>query len=382
MKYTLIIKGDYYYVSFRTKNEKGGYTQHTKATGIKAVKGKKRLAEEKAAIIAAEYSDRPTFGKEKTLFVDYIADWLEFNKSRLQSSTYSGYIHIFKKHLQPYFGKNGLLLKDVRARHIEEYLKDKLESGLSPNTVIKQYALMRTVLQDAFKNRLVKENAADLATKPKREKPKNNYYKREELKELLRIVSGTKLETPVYLAIFYGLRRSEILGLKWESIDLNNRTITICNKVTRSTVGKTEDIESTTLKSESSNRTFVFSDEQSTAHYNYLYNLKKRHLLISKELEKPIEYVCVDEIGERLKTDYISGAFSKLLKKHGMRHITFHDLRHSCLTLLANSNGCTIKQVQAYAGHANYNITADRYSHVNENESNTELNIITAALNF
>ena len=61
----------------------------------------------------------------------------------------------------------------------------------------------------------------------------------------------------------------------------------------------------------------------------------------------------------RLKTDYISGAFRKLLDKHGMQHITFHDLRHSCLTILANSNGCTIRQVQAYAGHANYNITVN-----------------------
>lgn len=384
MKYTLKECKGYYYVDFYTKKVNGDYTRHTKATGVKTTKGNRHKADERARDIISQYEGLTAYGDESETLSSYIKKWLELNRNRLQVTTYDGYVCMYNKHIKPYFESYKLLLREVKPRHIEQYCNDKqYNEKLSPNTVIKHYALIGTVLKDAYKNRLIKENVAEFVTKPKKVKPENNFYTAEELKQLLNVAKGTKLEMPIYLAVFFGLRRSEALGLKWCAIDFNKRQLKICNKIIRSTAdNKTTAIESATLKTDSSNRTFVFCDEQSQPHYEYLLALKKRHAMLSDVINKKIEYVCVDELGEVLKPDYITGAFEKLLKNNGMRHITFHDLRHSCISILANSTLCTPKQMQLYAGHADINTTMNRYSHTSADVTNTELNIITDTLNF
>ncbi len=92
------------------------------------------------------------------------------------------------------------------------------------------------------------------------------------------------------------------------------------------------------------------------------------------------DFVCVNEIGELIQPDYVTAKFTKLLKANGLRHIRFHDLRHSCLSILANNSNFTMKQVQDYAGHANYAITADTYSHTDISAKRAELEVITNAL--
>ena len=375
IKGSLQVNKGIYHVSFRVTDRNGKRIQKQLSTGIKAEKGNKRKAEKRMQEILEQW-DGIVAVTDKALLCDYIADWVERDKSRVQITTYDGYKHMLNKYIYPYFKNTRLNVQDVKPMHIEKYCAEKINNGLSPNTVIKHLAVIRTALQDAVKNGIIRTNPADLVEKPKRVKPKHDYYRQDELQKLLSVVKGTNIEVPVFLAIVFGLRRSEALGLTWSAIDFDDMTLTICNKVTRGVVdGKVTEIESDTLKSETSNRTFMMNE----AVRNYLENVRKQQERYARRTDKYIDYVCVNEIGDRIKPDYITHKFKDLLAENNMRPIRFHDLRHSCISLLVNSN-FNMKLVQEYAGHADFTITANTYAHTDLTEKQAEVNAITSLL--
>lgn len=375
IKGSLQVNKGIYHVSFRVTDRNGKRIQKQLSTGIKAEKGNKRKAEKRMQEILEQWEGIVAV-TDKALLCDYIADWVERDKSRVQITTYDGYKHMLNKYIYPYFKNTRLNVQDVKPMHIEKYCAEKINDGLSPNTVIKHLAVIRTALQDAVKNGIIRTNPADLVEKPKRVKPKHDYYRQDELQKLLSVVKGTNIEVPVFLAIVFGLRRSEVLGLTWSAIDFDNMTLTICNKVTRGVVdGKVTEIESDTLKSETSNRTFMMNE----AVRNYLENVRKQQEQYARRTDKYIDYVCINEIGDRIKPDYITHKFKDLLAENNMRPIRFHDLRHSCISLLVNSN-FNMKLVQEYAGHADFTITANTYAHTDLTEKQAEVNAITSLL--
>lgn len=251
-----------------------------------------------------------------------------------------------------------------------------MNGGLSPNTVKKQFAVIRTALQDAVKNGYIRTNPADQAEKPKRVKPHTDFYSVSELKRLLELSKGTPIELPIFFATHFALRRSEILGLRWSAIDFDNKTITICGKVIRGIIdGKVTEIFSEQMKSESSKRTFEFND----AVKDYLLEIRQRQKKMLRRTYEYEDYVCINDIGELLKPDYVTHKFKKLLAANGMKPIRFHDLRHSSLSLLVNSN-FNMKLVQEYAGHADYSITANTYAHADTNGKRMAINAITQLL--
>lgn len=375
MNGSLQINKGIYHVSFRVTDQNGKRIQKQLSTGIKAEKGNKRKAEQRMKEILEQWENVVAI-TNNSLLCDYIADWVERDKSRVQITTYDGYKHMLNKYIYPYFKNTRLNVQDVKPMHIEKYCAEKMESGLSPNTVIKHLAIIRTALQDAVKNGIIRTNPADLVEKPKKIKPKHDYYKQEELQKLLSVVRNTNIEVPVFLAVVFGLRRSEVLGLTWSAIDFDNMTLTICNKVTRGIVdGKVTEVVSDTLKSETSNRTFMLNE----AVRNYLADVRKRQEERPRRTNKYIDYVCVNEIGELLKPDYVTHKFNDLLAENNMRPIRFHDLRHSCISLLVNNN-FNMKLVQEYAGHADFTITANTYAHTDLTEKREEVNTITELL--
>lgn len=375
IKWSLQENKGIYHVSFRVTDRNGKRIQKQLSTGFKAIKGNKRKAEAKAQEIVDKWKGIVAV-TDNSLLCDYIADWVERDKARVQITTYDGYKHMLNKHIYPYFKSMRLNIQDTKPMHIEKYCADKIANGLNPNTVIKHFAVIRTAMQDAVKNGIIRKNPADLAEKPKKVKPKNDYYNKTELQKLLAISKGTNIELPVFLAVVYGLRRSEVLGLTWSAIDFEHNTLTICSKVTRGMVnGKVTDIASDTLKSESSNRIFFMNEDVR----NYLENVRNRQNQYARRTNEYIDYVCVNEIGERIKADYVTHKFKDLLAEHNMKQIRFHDLRHSCMSLL-RANGFDIKLIQEYAGHADYTITANTYTHIDLTEKQAEINSITEAL--
>lgn len=188
---------------------------------------------------------------------------------------------------------------------------------------------------------------------------------RDELNKLFEAVAGTKLELPVLLGAFYGLRRSEIVGLKWSAIDFEQNTITISHTVTSCNLdGKCVIVAKDTTKTKSSRRTLplvpYFHEKLLAVKAQQERNQKLCGRSYNREF---LEYICVDDIGDRFKPNYITSQFPKLLERNGFRKIRFHDLRHSCASLLLAS-GVPMKHIQEWLGHSDFSTTANIYAHL------------------
>jgi integrase len=194
----------------------------------------------------------------------------------------------------------------------------------------------------------ISKNVAKSVKLPKAKYTEKNFYTKDEIKKLLIAVKDTELETPVMLAVNYGLRRGEVLGLRWMDIDFENNKILIQN--TRTKLG--ENIEKKP-KSESSRRSLP------------LYPSFKQYLLQLKEKNngKDLDYVCLNNLGKPMPTSVLNANFDKLLNKNNLRHIRFHDLRHTNASLLL-SLGASLKEIQEWLGHAMFKTTADLYTHI------------------
>lgn len=178
-------------------------------------------------------------------------------------------------------------------------------------------------------------------------------------------IKGSTIETVVFLAAHFGLRRGEIIGLKWRYVDFKNKTISIMGVVTDkgasgSRIKNMKYRES--AKTSSSIRKFPMSDSV----YNYLFELKSKQEENQKQAnynKEFIDFVCVRPNGDLIPLDYVTREFPRLLERSGLRKIKLHELRHTNISLLVE-NGASMKEVQEWAGHSSYSTTANVYAHI------------------
>lgn len=255
-------------------------------------------------------------------------------------------------------------MQEVQARHLQRFYSEQLRRVKS-NTVIHYHALIHTALQYAFKTDLVVQNVAEKVDRPRKNDFQPVFLSDEEMQKMFEAMRGHRLELPVLVAAFYGFRREEVLGLKWDSIDFQRGTISVKHTVTSVVLdGKRMDIEQETAKTKSSLRTLPLVGQ----FREYFQQVKK-----AQEYNKKIcgncynydydGYVFVDEMGERMKPDYLTSAFPQFLVRHGLKRMRFHDLRHSCASLLL-ANGVPLKQIQEWLGHSDFATTANIYAHL------------------
>ena len=201
--------------------------------------------------------------------------------------------------------------------------------------------------------------------RPRKNSFQPTFLDAEQMQKLFEVVKGTRLELPVLVAAFYGLRRGEVLGLKWDAIDFNRGTLTIKRTVTEATIdGTMRIIEQDSAKTKSSLRTLPLVG----SFRDYFQKVKE-----AQELNKKVcgncynyeydGYVFVNELGERMRPSYLTEHFPKYIAKHGMPKMRFHDLRHSCASLLL-ANGVPLKQIQEWLGHSDFSTTANIYAHL------------------
>lgn len=301
---------------------------------------------------------------EDILFADFMLKWLEVTKSTIQLTTYASYQGMVEHIIVPYFRKHSIKLVELKATDLQDFYAKQLER-VKPNTVIHYHANIHKALKYAVKIDLIPSNPADKVERPKKDDFKGSYYTAEEIHALTEAAYGTKLEIPVLLASFYGLRRSEVLGLKWDAIDFEANTMEVKRIVTQASIdGKKVLVQADRAKTKSSLRTLPLVPPIR----DRLLELKGqqetyRRLCRSSYNPDYLGYLCVDEIGNILRPNYVSEQFPKLLEKNGLRPIRFHDLRHSCASLLL-ANGVPMKQIQEWLGHSDFSTTANIYAHL------------------
>ena len=301
------------------------------------------------------------------MFVDFLAMWLEIAKSTIKLTTYASYAEMTNKIIIPYFKPLKRRLTEVTAADIQKFYLVQLER-VSANSVIHYHAIIHRAMKYAVKTDLIIFNPVDKVDRPKKNEFQGSFYTEDEIQDLFEVARGTKLELPIVLAAFYGLRRSEVLGLKWDAIDFQQNTITIKHTLTSCKIdGKKVEVATDTTKTKSSRRTLPLIP-QFRALLLQRWEMQEEYKRVCGSCynTKYLEYICVDEMGNIIPPNYLSEAFPKLLARHGMRHIRFHDLRHTCASMLLK-NGVPMKQIQEWLGHSDFSTTANIYAHLDYN---------------
>ena len=300
----------------------------------------------------------------------------EIAKGRLAHATYGAYQGLLKSTIVPYFRKKKLTLRELEARHLQMFYSEMLRR-VTPNTVIHYHAVIHSALKYAVKTDMLIQNVADKVDRPRKNSFQPVFLSADEMQKMFEALRGTKLELPVLVAAFYGLRRSEALGLKWDAIDFERDTITIKHIVTNAKIdGKCEIVCADRAKTKSSLRSLPLVS-----------NIREK-LLALREQQKENRRVCgncyskkydgyvfVDAMGNIFNPRSVTANFSKLLEQNGLRHIRFHDLRHSCASLFL-ANDVPLKQIQEWLGHSDIGTTANIYSHLDYKSKITSANVM------
>ncbi len=352
-----------YYMVLSYKDKSGKRISKWLPTGL-PVKGNKKRAEDMLMAARAEFVAGEAAIDHDMPFSSYLVQWMEIARSTLKPNTAAGYASMIQNPIAPYFQQRGITLGGLQAVDIQMFYTSQLKR-VSANTVIHYHAIIHRALKYAVKTDLIDVNPADKVERPRKDRFTASFYDGNEVNRLFQAARGTPLELPVMLAAFYGLRRSEVVGLKWDAIDFENKTIAIRHTVTVcAEKGRRIEVAADTTKTASSRRTLPLVPAFQTKLAALKEQQEKNRILCGRSYcTDYLGYVLVDAMGNRLKLSYISTAFPALLKRNGLRPIRFHDLRHSCASLLLK-NGVPMKQIQEWLGHSDFSTTANIYAHL------------------
>ena len=350
-------KGKYYAV-LNLKDESGKRRQKVINLHLEAVPGNKRKAEQALRETLTEYErNHITVNRPDMLFCEYVKVWLEEARPGIEQITYESYQSYVNLHIYPFFNRLDVTLKDLNYQHIQKYYTLK-EKTLSANSLKKHHVVINQTIRKALKHDLIASNPADKVTLPKVEKFTGSFLTVEQGNALLEAAKDTPIEPAVILGMMYGLRRSEIAGMKWSAIDFEQNTLTVQHTVTKFKTTIARD----GTKNKSSNRTLTLNHVVKP----YLLRLRAQQAqekLLLGQAYHDTEYILRWADGRPIRCDYLSKAFKRLLEKHGLPNIRLHDTRHSCASYMLKA-GCNLKEIADWLGHADIKTAANVYTHL------------------
>ncbi len=305
----------------------------------------------------------------------WLNDWLKGRKPHITESTWQAYEVMIRCHINPNIG--GIKLKDLRTRDIQNLLNAKLENGrvdgkggLSTRVIKYIYSTLQSALKQAVKERLITHNVADAIELPKQKKQEMKILTKENISVFMETAKNSIHYPAFLLELSTGLRRGELIGLRWEDIDFHNGILRVKQQIVRCKKG----LIISEPKTEKSKRTI-------SLHKGILEKLKehKKHqnelkLLLGPAYQDNGLVFCTED-GKPLDPRNFVRHFESVLKKAGLKHIRFHDMRHTFATMALQS-GIPAKTIQEFLGHSTISVTMDTYSHVTPEMQSEAANII------
>jgi integrase len=336
------------------------YTVHT-AKGPKRrtiYGGTRKEAADKLVKVLSDRVEGIIYDVENMMVGEYLDVWLMSSvRGSVRQSTYDRDTSLVNNHLPPALG--GIKLKKLSAAHVQGLYRDRLDHGLTPSTVHKMHAILHKALSQALKWHMVPRNVTEAVSPPRPTPKEMRPLTSQEARRLLQEARGNRLEALYVLAVTTGMRQGELLALKWQDVDLENATVSVRRTLTRSggryTLG-----EPKTKKSRRSIRLTTRAADALGQHLER--QLSEMQVLGDAYADQGL--VFTTNTGAPINPSNVrQRSFAPLLKMANLPRIRFHDLRHTCATLLLGK-GTHPKLVQELLGHATVAITLDTYSHV------------------
>ena len=347
---------------YRRKN--GGWaTQYTiytaKGRKRKTIYGKTRA--EVAGKLAKALSNREsglTFDAENLKLGEYLECWLRDSvRNTVRYTTFARYEQITRLHIVPALGHTKL--KNLTPVHVRGLYREKLESGLAPRTVQYIHTTLHKALKQALADHLIPHNVTEAVKAPRPVKKEIRPLDANQTRTLLRAARGDRLEALYVVAVTAGLREGELLGLKWEDLDLDTGKLAVRRSLSYTT--KEPYFEFPKNGKGRSIKLASCAVEALKCHKS----AQDRELLRLGSLWEDQDLIFPGRLGQPMRAwSLTGGSYLRLLRRAGLPEKTrFHDLRHTCATLLLKK-GVHPKLVQELLGHATISITLDTYSHV------------------
>lgn len=321
------------------------------------VQGSKRDAEKRLTELLHQHDTGTFIEPDKTPISEYLNKWLQdYARPNISPRGFERYAGIVRQHLIPAIGT--IPLSKLKPEHLQKHYSDMLASGLSPASVAYHHRLLHIALETAVKWGLVPRNVADAVAPPKIHRPVMQIWDEYEVNTFLEAARGSKYYALFYTALFTGMRRSELLALRWQDIDFIYGQINVSRGMHQL---KTGDYVFTSPKSAKSRRTIALPPSA----FLVLEAYRKAREVEYKMLEETVKDsdLVFSTLGKPWRPNSITRAWSETVKKVGVKPIRLHDARHTHASLMLKQ-GIHPKVVQERLGHASIQMTLDTYSHV------------------
>lgn len=347
---------------FDYQDSSGQRRQKSESTGL-TEKGNKRRAQ---AILdqrlqELERENEAALEVRDTLFLPFMRSWLdEVVSHQVKVNTMSQYNMVFNGYISTYKPFVGVRLRELTPALLQSYYNAQIAAGLSPNTIRKHHSNIHRCLAYAVRLDLLLYNPADRVELPKKKRYQGaKALTPAQLGEVLTAFEGDMLEVPVRIAVTYGLRRSEVCGLRWDAVDFQAGVLHICRTAVVDN-GKVLYCEST--KTASSNRVLPLTPSIR----DYLLTVKatqEEQRKVFRGSYTDSGMVCVHPDGTPISPNTVTHHFQRVLKAYGLPVVRFHDLRHSAVYAL-RKGGADAKDIQSWLGHSDISTTLGIYGHV------------------
>lgn len=373
-------RGDYWIIGLSWYDSSGKRKQTNISTGLKII-GNKYKAEAKEREIYKEYERQllsETTEADKILFCDWLKQWLTYVEGKVSESTFYGYRAVVERHIIPFFEDKGTTLSGLTSKKIEAYYDFRQKTfNVSANTIRHENSYIHAALKYAVIEGMISSNPADNVRLPKVQRHRANIYSEEQLKAFLSAITGTALEPAILLAAWFGMRRGEIIGLRWDCIDFTSKTLYVRGTVKTQGKDGYKVYYVPSAKNESSIRSFPMTDAQ-VDYFTRLKEYQKHRQYIKGYHHEWDDFVCTYMDGRLISPDTLTRTVPKLCEACGLPRLKLHEFRHTNISLMVQ-NGVSIFEASKWAGHKTANTTSDFYAQY-DNRSKEKISALLASL--